>query len=226
MRMSLDFGNKTKWPGRLWFYMVVALMVSSIVFVWANVTIRPFIIGVAKGYATNAVNNTLTGIIDELLKEESYEFVNIISDSEGKIAAVTMNSADTNLFMTGLTMRLKNKIADMEEIEAKIPLGNFLPYPFLAGLGPDIKVRFLILANSDVKLYERFEAQGINQTLYTVTLHADTKVGIYIPTMHSAVVIENELPLYQTLIVGGVPDSYTNVEGMEGTVQDTVLDIE
>lgn len=212
--------------GQIGLYILFFAVLSAGVFIFINIKIAPFVLSVAKGYANNAVSNVLNDIVNDAMREESYNFINIINDSEGKIAAVTMNSADTNLFITKITIGLKERIADMDEIEAKIPLGNFCPYPFLTGLGPKVKVRFLILANSNVTAKESFEAKGINQTLYTLSFHVDTRVGIYIPGMNSSVMVENEMPIAQTLIVGSVPDNYTNVEGMDGTVQDTVLDIE
>ncbi|MBQ3110927.1 MAG: sporulation protein YunB [Clostridia bacterium] len=226
MRLSIMAVNEKKNPfGFLW-YILFALIVFVVIFIWVNIKVRPFVISVTQGYAENIASNTLNRIIDEAMRENEYNFVNVIRDSGDRVVAVTMNSADTNLFMTRISIGLKNRIADMDEIEARIPLGNFLPYPFLAGLGPKVPVKFLVLASTAVTAEESFLSKGINQSLYTLSLKVVTDVGIYIPAMHSSVRVENQVPIAQTIIVGSVPDSYTNVEGMEGSVQDTVLDIE
>ncbi len=226
MRLSVMAVNEKKNPfGFLW-YILFALIVFVVIFIWVNIKVRPFVISVTQGYAENIASNTLNRIIDEAMRENEYNFVNVIRDSGDRVVAVTMNSADTNLFMTRISIGLKNRIADMDEIEARIPLGNFLPYPFLAGLGPKVPVKFLVLASTAVTAEESFLSKGINQSLYTLSLKVVTDVGIYIPAMHSSVRVENQVPIAQTIIVGSVPDSYTNVEGMEGSVQDTVLDIE
>ncbi|MGM9551085.1 MAG: sporulation protein YunB [Clostridia bacterium] len=226
MRMSINPTYERE--GRLSFLGVLLIIFIAIagIIILINVKVRPFIISVAKGYAKNEVNNSLNHIIDEALRTEEYNFINIKEDSEGKIAAATMNSTDINLFMTKISIGLKNKIADMEPIEAKIPIGNFFPSPFLTGIGPRIKVKFLILSNTNIKVTENFLARGINQTLYTISFHIETVVGIYIPTMHSAVTVENEIPISRTLIVGTVPDTYTNVEGLEGTMQDAIMNLD
>ncbi len=226
MRLSIMSVNEKKNPfGFLW-YILFALIVFIVIFIWVNIKVRPFVISVTQGYAENIASNTLNRIIDEAMRENEYNFVNVIRDSGDRVVAVTMNSADTNLFMTKISIGLKNRIAHMDEIEARIPLGNFLPYPFLAGLGPKVPVKFLVLASTAVTAEESFLSKGINQSLYTLSLKVVTDVGIYIPAMHSSVRVENQVPIAQTIIVGSVPDSYTNVEGMEGSVQDTVLDIE
>ncbi len=226
MRLGIVSSYEKRSPVRFLWYILLVLIISVALFIWISIKVMPFVVSVTKGYAENVVSNTLSAIINETMSEEEYTFVNVINDSQNRVVAVTMNSFDTNVFMTKISMGLKNKIADMEEIVAEIPLGNFLPYPFLAGMGPEVPVKFLILANTAVSAKEDFASKGINQSLYTLSLHVVTDVGIYIPAMHSSVIIENEVPIAQTVIVGSVPDSYTNVEGMEGSVQDTVLDIE
>lgn len=225
MRMGLDFEKERGAVGRLLFILMIltALIVGGMIFV--NVKIRPFIISVTQGYATNAVGNTMNDIVNEILKEDEYSFANIINDGEGNVCAVTMNSADVNLFMTRIAIEMKEKIADMDEISAEIPLGNFLPHPFFSGLGPSVRVKFLILANSSSDLKESFSDKGINQTLYTLSINSKTKVRIYVPTVNSSVTVENDIPIFRTLIVGKVPDTYTNVEGVEGSAADTVLNI-
>lgn len=225
MRMSIDPAYERGAGG--FFKILLVLFLAAVgIIALVIIKVRPFVISVAKGYAKNEVNNALNEIIDNALTSGDYTFINIIEDGEGKVAAATMNAADVNLLMARISMGLKSKIADMEAIEAKIPAGNFLPYPFFAGMGPKISVKFLILSNTNIKAVENFTAKGINQTLYTVCFHIETAVGIYIPTMHSSVKLENEIPIAQTLIVGAVPDSYTNVEGLEGTVQDAIMNLD
>ena len=226
MRLGIVSFYEKRSPFRFLWYILIFMALLVTLFIWINIKVRPFVISVTRGYAENVVSNTLNAIIDEAMKEEDYTFINVINDASQRVVAVTMNSADTNILMTKISIGLKDRIADMEEIEAQIPLGNFLPYPFLAGLGPKVPVKFLMLANTAVSAKEEFVSKGINQSLYTLSLHVATDVGIYIPAMYSSVTVENEVPVAQTVIVGSVPDSYTNVEGMEGSLQDTVLDIE
>lgn len=202
------------------------LLIASVgLFIFINIKIRPFVVSVAKGYAVNLVSNALNEIIEEEFRLGDYEFINFVKDSEGRVVAATMNSADINTLMTKISIGLTEKIEDMEEIEANIPLGNFFPYPFLAGIGPEVRVKFLILSNTSITAEEKFEAKGINQTLYTISFQVKTVVGIYIPTIHSSVPVENSVPISQTLIVGLVPDTYTNVEGLEGPASDYILDL-
>ena len=226
MRMSINPTYEGSGAGSIFRFLCCFVLILVAISVVINIKVRPFIVSVAEGYAVNVVSNTLNEIMDDAMKQGDYNFINIIKDGEGKVAAATMNAADVNLLITKIAIGLKNKIADMDTIEAKIPLGNFVPYPFFSGLGPDIPVRFVILSNTSICAEEKFGEQGINQSLYTVSLNVETVVGIYIPTIHCSVTTCNRVPVSRVLIVGNVPGSYTNVEGLEGTAQDAVMNID
>lgn len=222
MRMSIVTVRKPKALHRF----LAVFLAFSLLLVWMGLRIKPLITGVAKGYGENVVANALSEMVEEELKSTKYQFFDIIYDGSGSVSAVMTNSGDINHFMARIILRLKEKIVEMEEFEASIPLGNFFSNPFFSGVGPNIPVKFLILSNTSITAEDKFEAKGINQTLYTVELRIDTKIGIYLPGMSESMTMTNFIPISQTLVVGKVPDTYTNVEGMEGTVQDTVLDIE
>ncbi len=222
MRMSVVYTNDKK----VFPWILCGLVAFCLVLLWIGVKIKPLVISVAKGYGENLVSNTLNEMINEEIKKLDFEFTNVTLTSEGKVTRVTMDSGRVNQFMADIVLVLKDKIAEMEEIEAGIPLGNFLSNPFFSGMGPKIPVRFLILTNTNVTMEEEFSSQGINQTLYVINLRVDTKVGIFFPGIRDSMMVTNLVPLSQQLIVGEVPDNYTNVEGMEGSVQDTVLDID
>ena len=195
-------------------------------FMWVGMMIRPVIISVAKGYGENIVSNNLNQMINDELSKTNFDFTIVTYTPQGKVADVKIDSHKVNLFMTDIALVLKDKIMNLEEIEAKIPIGNFLSNPFFSGMGPKIPVRFLVLANTSVTLEEDFVSSGINQTLYTINLKVQTKVGIYLPGIKDSTTVVNLVPLSQHVIVSDVPDSYTNIEGMEGSVQDTVLDVD
>ncbi len=215
-----------KEKGRVLPKLILIIIAILLVTVWAGIKVRPVIVSVARGYGENVVGNTLNAMINEELEKLEFDFTRVQYTPEGKVAAVGMDSAKVNTFMADIVLVLKDKIIELEEIEANIPIGNFLSNPFFSGLGPRVPVKFLILANTNVTAEEKFSSKGINQTLYALNLRVDTKVSIYIPGIKDGMTVTNIVPLSQHVIVGDVPDSYTNVEGMEGTVQDTVLDIE
>jgi len=203
---------------------VGALAIGAL-FLWVNMKIKPFVTSVTRSYAENTVMNTLNDIVRGELEKNEYDFIDVTYSPTGEVAAVSLNSVDINLLRARLIEELKSRIADLDEKEIGIPIGNFLPYHFLSGMGPKIPVRFLLLSNTSADVKESFASRGINQTLYSISFDVKTKVGVYIPTMSGSSEAECSIPIAQVLISGRVPDSYTNVSGADGDPEDIVLNM-
>ena len=60
------------------------------------------------------------------------------------------------------------------------------------------------------KVHHSFEEAGINQTIHTVNLCVDVEIEILLPFAYSRIMVESDMPIAQTLIVGTVPNAYLN----------------
>ena len=82
-------------------------------------------------------------------------------------------------------------------------------------MGPDIKIRFLDTGTVETKVRSEFESTGINQTIHRIYLDVKCKVSILTPYNVVEETITNEVVLIENVIVGLVPSTYYNLEGME-----------
>ena len=114
MRLGIVSVYEKQSPLRFLWYILWLLIILVAIFIWINIKVRPFVVSVTRGYAENVVSSTLNSLIDEAMNNEDYTFINVISDASQRVVAVNMNSADTNAFMTRLSIGLKQRIADME----------------------------------------------------------------------------------------------------------------
>ena len=60
-----------------------------------------------------------------------------------------------------------------------------------------------------------FKAQGINQTVYRIYLEIICNVDIVTSYKTIETKITNQVLLEETVIVGGVPETYYNLEGLQ-----------
>ena len=60
-----------------------------------------------------------------------------------------------------------------------------------------------------------FESKGINQTVYRIYLELTCKVSVVTQYKTIEENIVNQVLLVETVIVGNVPQSYYNLEGMK-----------
>lgn len=99
----------------------------------------------------------------------------------------------------------------------KLLFGSFTGFKLLAGRGPGIKIRISSIGNVKTDLRSEFIAQGINQTLHRIYLQVDCEVSILTPFDNITQSISNQVLIAENVIVGRIPNTYYNLEGINGT---------
>ena len=95
-----------------------------------------------------------------------------------------------------------------------MPSGSFTGINLLAGRGPGIKIRISSIGNVETDLRSEFTAQGINQTLHRIYLQVKCQVSILTPFEDITRDITNQVLIMENVIVGTIPDTYYNIEGI------------
>ena len=85
----------------------------------------------------------------------------------------------------------------------------------LKNLEPRFEVELESAGNLNASLRTEFKAVGINQTHHKVYLQLDARVGILTPFATFGKDINSEVLLTEAIIVGKVPESYYNLNGVE-----------
>ncbi len=85
----------------------------------------------------------------------------------------------------------------------------------MAGRGPNVRIRISSIGTVETELKSEFIAKGINQTLHRIYLQVKCKLEILTPFEDIAKDITNQILLMENIIVGHIPDTYYNLEGME-----------
>lgn len=84
----------------------------------------------------------------------------------------------------------------------------------MSGRGPGVKIRISSIGSVETDLKSEFLSQGINQTLHRVFLDVKCKVAILTPFQDIEKEITNQILLIENVIVGNIPDTYYNLEGL------------
>lgn len=92
--------------------------------------------------------------------------------------------------------------------------GSFTGLKILSGRGPGIKIRISSVGDVATDLRSEFVSQGINQTLHRVYLQVDTSVNILTPFDNIEKEISNQVLLMENVIIGEIPNTYYNLEGL------------
>lgn len=166
----------------------------------------------AKAIATIISNKQSTIIMNQYRYEELFT---IEKDNEGNITLIKSNIVPMNNMISDLTGNIQNEFDELKKTKVEIPLGSAMGRYILSGTGPSIPIRIAIMGNVDTELKNEFTYQGINQTLHRIYLQLDCKMKIITPLKNFERNIINQVVIAEHVIIGKIPETYYNLEGME-----------
>jgi len=100
--------------------------------------------------------------------------------------------------------------------------GSFTGVKLLSGRGPGIKIRISSIGNVKTDLKSEFSSKGINQTLHRVYLEVDSEISILTPFDSITKSISNQILIAENIIIGDIPETYYNLEGLS---QDDAMEV-
>ncbi len=95
--------------------------------------------------------------------------------------------------------------------------GSFTGVRILSGLGPSIPIKFASSGIVETKIRSEFQSTGINQTIHKIYLEVTCTVSVLTPYNVVDKKITNEVLLLENIVVGLIPNTYYNLEGMESS---------
>lgn len=102
--------------------------------------------------------------------------------------------------------------------------GSFTGSKFFAGKGPGIPITISSIGNVETDLRSEFSEKGINQTLHRVYLQVVCEVSILTPYKNISEKITNQVLIAENIIVGKIPNTYYNLEGVDGNTAVEVIE--
>ena len=172
----------------------------------------------ATSRVTNTVNQIVLESVNLAVDSGKFEYDRMISfekDNEGRITAVKSNMPEFNRLQSYILTEVLDRIDHVSSRDLSIPVGSLTGSALLAGRGPRITVRMESVGASTARLENAFVSAGINQTKHQVRLNIDVSVSILLPGFSTATKVSNSVVVAETIIVGSVPETYTNFSSPE-----------
>lgn len=170
----------------------------------------------AKGIATKIVNEKAK----ESLENVDYnDLITIIRDTNGNITMVKANVIAINRIASELTLEIQKALEDERETTIYIPTGSFLGNEVFYNIGPKIPIKLTSSGIVTTDFRSEFTNSGINQTIHRIYLYTVCKVNIVTPIKTISDEITNEVLVAETVLVGPIPDSYYNIQGLNSADQ-------
>ncbi len=175
-----------------------------------RVLINNYAVSKAKILSNTVINQTVYDYLEKNgIKYTDLMTINTADDSS--VTSVEFNTVEFTKLKAGIITKIQTAINAENSITMKIPVGTLTGNQFLNNKGPTISITMQIssVVYSDIK--SKFTSSGINQTLHQITLGIRSEVYFVMPWYRSSGSFYTEYILAETVIVGKVPDAYTNV---------------
>lgn len=186
--------------------------------------IEPSIIAMCEIKA-NSIGVTVSNkAVKQVMEEVGYasELVNLEKDSEGKIIALKANVVEMNYIASLIGSRTQQMYNELTETYVQIPIGNFTGNALLAGRGPRIRVKIMPVGTVGSDFKTEFVSTGINQTRHRVYLQVISNMRVIAPFSTKTIKVVNNVNVAETVLIGNVPNSYYNLEGVDNIADDSL----
>ena len=189
--------------------LVLALLAAVVSLLWH---LKPVMTSMATARVSNTVNRIVSAAVNEAVADGEIDYQNFVifdKDDTGHITALRSNVAEVNRMQGRIADEILLRLSEISTSELEIPLGTLTGSALLAGRGPSLFVRMQAVGSASATFRNQFTAAGINQTRHQIFLDVDVYMSILLPGMKTSTKVSNEIAVAETVIVGGVPDTYT-----------------
>lgn len=189
--------------------------------------IRPMVREAAASQTQIAVNRMIQRAVLEVLEEDGLRyqsFVTLQQSQSGETTALTTDTVLINRLQGELLERILQTLQQYRELKLELPLGSLTGIQFLAGRGPQVTLQLRPVGLVKTKIINQFDEAGINQTRHRIQLQVTVDMLSLLPGYRISSQAQSNVILAETIIVGLVPDAYTEVYGgtddLVGMIQD------
>lgn len=193
---------------------VLAILAAfALFFTWLiNSSLMPAVLALSETRVRNiAMEALLDSVLISMGSDAVYAELLEKYDNGERIYMLSADTLAMNRLAAECTNTAQNKLSELGEQGVNIALGTITGIPILSGWGPSINIRFTPVGSVSSRFESSLINSGINQTLYRVKIILTANVYIILPNTSHSVEITAETAIAESVVVGEVPQVYTNV---------------
>lgn len=195
---------------------LIMLFVIFLVISRVDGRIRPVIKEVAKNKAVLMSQKALNDAVEEEMRASDMNYDSLVHTEygeDGKVISLKVDTSRLNLLKANIAKRAIEKIEAYKNEYIQLPVGILFNSELLSGVGPNLHINLLVSGDMTSDIESSLKKAGINQTHHCISLHFDFSVYAMIPGYNTGVDIDSTITVAETVIVGAVPDNFTEIEG-------------
>ena len=191
-----------------------------------SLRLRPLLIALAEVEATNAVEELLSAAISREMRRDPALYSDVITlryKADGSVSSLSADTARLLSIRTSLLLCVLEELRTKDALSATVPLSSLLGLNFLSARS-GITVDLRLEREMNAYFTSHFEECGINQTRHSITFFISVKIAVLVPSRIRYITVNREFPFAETVIVGNVPDAYTEISRLTSDITETEID--
>ena len=210
--MTAIFAKLRRRTALLCLLLCLCIIAAAILLTERNLT--RVVLSLAQAQARAMAVQVLNEAAAELLStgQVTYDsLMRIIADRDGQVRLIQANTPEMNRLAAQVSLLAQSRLQTDRDQSVRFPLGSALGLTLFAGAGPRIQVRILPVGSVHAAFHTDFQTAGINQTRHRVSLTLTAQVQLVVPTGAKTVEVSTQVAMAESIIVGEVPDTFTDV---------------
>lgn len=199
---------------RILLFIISFLLIFSVIAVTTFLEVKPLVFTYAKSTAEtvllNAANNAILNVLNE--NNITYSRIsNVSRDADNNITGIEIDIELINALKSSISNEISEIVGKNNIYDLYIPIGTLIGNEYTTGFGPKIKFKMQLTETAVVDFNSLFSDAGINQVLHQIIIKIDISANILMIGFTEGFSVHTSAIAAQTVIVGCVPDSFTNV---------------
>lgn len=201
---------------------VVALLITVDGVVRSVISDYPM--NVSSGVITNMMDNAMDRVLSESnLSPNAVD--NVVYNENGAVLGIETDTSQLTRIKTEFTKKFNELLYKQGDIlKISVPIGTLIGHEYTVGRGPKISFNLQFTCTVSSELKSTFSDAGVNNTLHTIELCVTNNIYIIIPWGHNSRTVNTKYIISQTVIVGDIPDAFTNINGANDEITDDIVD--
>ncbi|MBO5873189.1 MAG: hypothetical protein J6Q56_03185 [Clostridia bacterium] len=185
--------------------------------------IRSFAMSEIKSILINCTNRAADKVIGEL--DITYSTLAVLSRNEdGLVNSVEINSVSANSFKARINEAIAKEVAKYKKVSFSVPIGAAFGLYRTHFEQPRFSYTVYVTTTVRSNFVSKFETAGINQVLHQILMTVSLESGLAMPKQNTDMTTLTEFIVAQTVIVGAVPDAFTEVVGVSDEISEDIFD--
>lgn len=188
------------------------ILVGMVSFIMAS---YPIFVASCKTAANSKAIHIVNSEVDNVMSGYTYnDLMDIEKDENGNVTLLKANTVLVNQITARIASNIQKRIDESPTTMVYINYGSVSGITILKNLGPKFEIELETAGKMNRKIKSEFESVGVNQTLHKIYIELDTSISILTPIGSYGQDVNSEVLLTEAVIVGDVPQTYYNLEGL------------